>query len=354
MGFATVFLRWKLANGNYFCVPLMVKAFVATLKKKSIPQLELMACLMLSRLYNTCKETPEFAELSDAKTVFWMDSQTVLEWIKTSPKRFKPFVSMKVAEIQETLDTQAFQYIRSDVNPADVLTRGVLPEEVKTWMEGPPFLQRPKEEWPTFEENSKSVDKESLKEIKSNKEKTTKWKERTQCTVSSEELRNIRQPTDNPILQHLMKTCSTFAKTRKTLAYVLRFINNARKKENNTSPISPEEFRESKLQMFEWCQETININTVDQNLMSKPEEGLLRAYGRLENIRSLPNEMRNPIILPKQHQMVDLLLKHLHAKQAHCGFKSLIYESRKRFWIVGVRKMPKQVTSKCVTYKNLR
>ena len=32
-----VFLKWKLANGNYFCVPLMVKAFVASLKEKYLP-----------------------------------------------------------------------------------------------------------------------------------------------------------------------------------------------------------------------------------------------------------------------------------------------------------------------------
>ena len=62
---AVVFLRWKLANGNYFCVPLMVKAFVASLKEKYIPR--------------------ELAKLSDAKTVFWMDSQTVLAWIKRPP-----------------------------------------------------------------------------------------------------------------------------------------------------------------------------------------------------------------------------------------------------------------------------
>ncbi|XP_068719031.1 uncharacterized protein [Montipora capricornis] len=69
---AVVFLRWKLAKSNYFCVPLMVpvKACVAPLKKKSIPRLELMGCLTLSRLYSTCKEALEFAELSDAKTVF--------------------------------------------------------------------------------------------------------------------------------------------------------------------------------------------------------------------------------------------------------------------------------------------
>ena len=191
--------------------------------------------------------------------------------------------------------------------------------------------------------------------MKPNKEKTTKCKESRPCTVSSEESTNIRQPTDNPIMQHIMKTCSTFAKARKTLAYVLRFINNTRKKESNTSPLSPEELRESELQMFKWCQEKINIDTVDKKLMSKPDEqGMVRAYGRLENIRSLLNEMRNPIILPKGHQMVNLLLKHLHEKRAHCGFKSLIYESRKRFWIVGVRKMAKQVTSKCVTCKKLR
>ena len=299
-----------------------------------------MGCLTLSRLYSTCKEALEFAEITESKTAFWMDSQTVLAWIKTPPKRFRPFVSVRVAEIQETLDAQAFKYIRSDVNPADVLARGTPPEEVKTWMEGPLFLWRPEEEWLKFEENSRNVHEESLNELKPDKEKTTKCKESTPCTVSSEESTNIRQPTDNPIMQHLMKTCSTFAKARKTLAYVLRFINNTRKKESSTSPISPGECREAELQIFKWCQEKINIDTVDKKLMSKPDEqGMVRAYGRLENIRSLPNEMRNPIILPKGHQMVNLLLKHLHEKRANCGFKSLIYESRKRFWIVGVRKM---------------
>ena len=69
-----------------------------------------------------------------------MDTQTVLAWIKTPPKSFKPFVSVTIAEIQETLEAQAFKYIRSHVNPADVLSRGAPPEEVKAWMDGPPFL----------------------------------------------------------------------------------------------------------------------------------------------------------------------------------------------------------------------
>ena len=47
----------------------------------------------------------------------------MLTWIRTCSKKFKPFVSVTIAEIQETLETQAFQYIRSDCNPSGVLTR---------------------------------------------------------------------------------------------------------------------------------------------------------------------------------------------------------------------------------------
>ena len=100
--------------------------------------------------------------------------------------------------------------------------------------------------------------------------------------------------------------------------------------------------------MLARCQQTINIATVDKKLIpTSDEQGLLFiAHGRFENVRSLSKEMRKPIILLRGHQMVNLLLKHLHKKRTHCGYKSLVYESRKRFWIVRVRKMAQQVTGK--------
>ena len=64
--------------------------------------------------------------------------------------------------------------------------------------------------------------------------------------------------------------------------------------------------------------------------------------------------MCNPIIFARGHQLVNLLLRYLHEKRAHCGYKILMYESRKRFWTVGVRNMAKQVTGKCMTCKKLR
>lgn len=44
-----------------------------------------------------------------------------------------------------------------------------------------------------------------------------------------------------------MKICLMFIKVRKILVYVLRFINNVRKKENNMSLILLEELREFEL-----------------------------------------------------------------------------------------------------------
>lgn len=103
---AVIFLRWELDDGSYYCVPVIIKAFVAPVKKKSIPTLELLGCLALLRIYDTCKKMLEFAKIDEAKKLLWVDSTTVLSWIRTPPKVFRPFISARVAEIQETVRTE--------------------------------------------------------------------------------------------------------------------------------------------------------------------------------------------------------------------------------------------------------
>ena len=51
---AVIFLCWELTDGSFHCVPVVIKAFVAPAKKKSIPGLELMGSLALTRIYDTC------------------------------------------------------------------------------------------------------------------------------------------------------------------------------------------------------------------------------------------------------------------------------------------------------------
>ena len=108
-------------------------------------------------------------------------------------------------------------------------------------------------------------------------------------------------------------------------------------------------------QLFRWSQHQINVNNINQQVQAKvDQEGLLRAHGRLEDIRLLPDDMRNPIILPRNHPLAYLLLQHLHERRRHCGYKGLMHEARKKFWIIGLRGMAKHLTKKCIICRKLR
>jgi hypothetical protein len=74
--------------------------------------------------------------------------------MKSSPAEFKPFVSVRVAEIQENQPTAVWNYINSETNPADALTRGITPVQLQLWHHGPQFIQKPENEWPDFKRSS--------------------------------------------------------------------------------------------------------------------------------------------------------------------------------------------------------
>ena len=320
-------------------------------------------------MYDTCITSLQFANIQDCKRIFWVDSSTVLSWIRTPSRQFKPFVSARVAEIQETVGVDDFRYVRSKSNPADTLTRGTEPSRLTDWLEGPSFLQLPEEKWPDFqaeEQSNHEKEAEVLKEMKTSEKASISAKTEvpegdvnavnpeTATTEVSAKPEQVKSE-DNPILQKLLENCSTFPKIRRPLAYVLRFVQNTRKKNVKTGPITVQELKESENQLFKWSQFHLKPSVVDKKLIpSLDENGIIRAHGRLEDVRLLPQEMRNPVILPRDHPLVLLLLRHLHEKRGHCGYKSLIHEARRNHWIIGVRNMSKALTAKCITCRKLR
>ena len=248
-----------------------------------------------------------------------------------------------MAEIQESIGADQIHYIKSSHNPADALTRGIHLNHLMKWSEGPSFLELPEEKWPNFQDNTQVNthvdDLEALKEKKASKHHS----------AFAEVCLELDQPEseENPILSHLLKMCSTYSKIRRTLAYVHRFIHNARKMNPKSGPISVQELKAAETHLLKWSQFHVNKGSLDKKLVAKKgEDGLLRAHGRLEDVRSLPEDLRKPIILPQDHPFVILLLRDLHERRGHCGYKSLVHEARKRFWFIGLRRMAKTVTSK--------
>ena len=70
------------------------------------------------------------------------------------PLEFRPFVSARVAEVQETTGADQHCYIKSNNNPTDALMKGSHLNHLIKWSEKPSFLELPDEKWPNFPDHT--------------------------------------------------------------------------------------------------------------------------------------------------------------------------------------------------------
>ena len=76
-----VFLRWPTSTGVKI-VFVAAKAFVAPLKRKTVPRLELMGAVAMGRLVTEVSQT--LLDYKFERSVFWIDSEIVLYWLNSS------------------------------------------------------------------------------------------------------------------------------------------------------------------------------------------------------------------------------------------------------------------------------
>ena len=105
---------------------VMVKDRVAPLKSPTLPQLERMAAFTGTRLAKHLQES-----LPETVVTFWSYSQIVLHWLSTS-KTLKRFVAQRITVIHELIEPFTWKYCSSSDNPADLLTRGIPADQLKT------------------------------------------------------------------------------------------------------------------------------------------------------------------------------------------------------------------------------
>nr|XP_029714463.1 uncharacterized protein LOC115258488 [Aedes albopictus] len=100
-------------------------------------------CQLLDQVRSTTRFT--------GVVTFWSDSSIVLHWIRSPPTVWKVFVSNRIAEIQKLSIHDSWRHVPSKANPADRISRGVLPSDIledSLWWHGPNFLVQAVETWP--------------------------------------------------------------------------------------------------------------------------------------------------------------------------------------------------------------
>ena len=135
---ACAYLRSEDPTGSVHVRFVSAKPWVAPLKELTIPQLELQAAVLASRL---CKTIEKEIRIPLQKSILFTDSTITLAWIRSKGKRLKPFVSSRVGEIQSNIQPVQWRHIPTEHNIVDDVSRGLSVAELSgRWKNGPPFL----------------------------------------------------------------------------------------------------------------------------------------------------------------------------------------------------------------------
>ena len=85
------------------------------------------------------------------RVIFWLDSQSVLEYLKNPNKRLPVLKCNRVKKIFEGSSPNQWRWVDTAQNSADAFSRGVSPSRPSTaekWLNDPLYLLKEEDEWP--------------------------------------------------------------------------------------------------------------------------------------------------------------------------------------------------------------
>ena len=141
--YAAVIYLQLITESQVFVRFVAAKTRIAPIKQQSIPRLELLSALVLSRLMVSVQSSLEY-EVPSLNCKCFTDSQVALYWIQGKDKEWKPFVQNRVCEIRRLIPSELWQHCPGSTNPADLPSRGLTMLELSVsqlWCEGPEWLR---------------------------------------------------------------------------------------------------------------------------------------------------------------------------------------------------------------------
>lgn len=159
-------------------------------------------------------------KISISRSRAWTDSTIVLSWLTAEQKHFKIFVTNRVAKVHKLLPDCDWNYVPTNLSPADPASHGLLPIAMMSsniYWHGPTFLSLAEDQWPSS--NFVPLKPEQLPEIKP--------KTITVLAASVE-----------PVQSDIFHRFSSLAKMQRVLAQVFRFALRLRRQTVSSGPIT--------------------------------------------------------------------------------------------------------------------
>ncbi|GFW18891.1 integrase catalytic domain-containing protein [Trichonephila clavipes] len=275
---SSIYLKSISVLGEVKACLVTSKSRVSPLKQISIPRLELCGAVLATKLMKKVKEA---LNLQITAVHFWSDSTIVISWIHRESRELKTFVANRVSRIHQLSSHDQWHHIVSEQNPADVLSRGQFPEELRDdslWWHGPELLQS------------------------------------TYSTTV------IAEPTQ-----------------RDDFDCELRIFTQLQIQGEKRGPLTTSEVNDAETWLIKQDQRERGINLSDPsgNLKSlnifQDDKGVPRVGGRLEKA-SIPYSQKHPAILAKNSKLSKIYFITLHKKLFHVGPQGLLNAVRLRFW----------------------
>ncbi|XP_055623227.1 uncharacterized protein LOC129766665 [Toxorhynchites rutilus septentrionalis] len=322
------------------------KSKVAPLQALSIPRLELQAAVLGVRLV-VVVEVVEPHSIPVQRRIFWSDSSTVLSWIGSDQRRYRPFVAFRINEILTESDEKEWHWVPTRLNVADEGTKWTKIPDLSQhgrWFKGPEFLYKEEAFWPQQNQH---------------------------LSETTEDLRVVH--VHKHLITEPLVDFSRFSRWERLLGalrYVYRFLWRSKRVDSENistrgelqaaerivwKQVQSEEFhdemvilkrnlelvsREQHLQLPK-CSRIINVSPC------LDEFGVMRSESRLESANLIQYDARFPIILPRGHHATNLLLDWYHRKYRHENGEIIVNEIRQRFSIARLRIEVRKAAKHC-------